>query len=598
MGSPRKTKEVPFLRPVSPQRIFLVIGTVFGLIFLFITPPFQVADEPQHFYCAYLVSELGFFRLVELNKDEKPLGNEWSTIGASLPSSLAYLVDGSDMVSVHKQGHRKIQVDRITSLMSLPLYPGRREYLPVAPYPPIAYFPQATGMALGRFVGLPPLVLFYLGRLFALAAWIGIVYLAIKKTPLLKWTFCLLALMPMTLSLAPSLSSDSLTSGISFLLIAYLLFLAYDKRKSTVNRQDIYTLFFLSIILALCKAVYVPLVFMFFLIPTSKFESKKKYFLTFASVLTAGIAAYLIWGYLVSTVIGPGPTISLERHAVDSPPFSNVSRPEQVAFILSHPGHLVDVLVNTVSIFWSYLLNTFVGLLGWVDTWLPSWIPYVYIAALVGVAFLDDSTEMVSLKARLFSLAIFSGIVFASLFYIYTGWNSVGADLVEGFQGRYLIPIAPAFFFALGKSNFKPKTRRWIPSAVISFSIIILSTTVYSVVERFYLETPLTFTIDQLEYTKDDFVFIKGWAIDRTSDSTASAVLVNIDGKSYQMRYGGDRSDVASVMNKPSYRYSGFEARIPADEIGKGRHALYLEVVTRNRNSYEVPKRKVIFKLD
>lgn len=597
MGFSRKASETTNRKTIPPQRAFLVLGSFFGLILLIVTPPFQVADEPQHFYYSYLVSELRFLSLVELNKDERPLGNDWYPLGAMLPSSLAYLVDGSEMVAIHKQAHRKTQVSKITSLLRLPLRPSSREYLPVAPYPPIAYVPQAAGIAAGRLIGFSPLALFYLARTCALGAWITLVYLAIKKTPLLKWTFCLLALMPMTISLAASNSPDSLTSGVSFLLIAYLLQLAYDQRKGAVNKRDMYYLLVLSIVLTLCKAVYLPIVFLFFLIPLNKFENKRKYFLAFGLVLSASVAVYFLWNLLVEAVVVPGPTISLLRHAVDSPPFSNVSRKEQIALILSNPGYFIDVLVNTFSTLWVFLLNTLVGLLGWVDTWLPSWVPYFYIGMLICTSLLEDSNEMISPKARIISFAILASVVLTSLAYIYTGWNSVGSEIIQGFQGRYLIPVAPVFFIAFINTWFRFKFTRQAAIPSISFAIVILSITTYHVVERFYIETPLTFNIDQFEFSQGDFVFVKGWAIDRTSDSIAAAVFIDIDGTLFRARYGDERTDVADVMKKPLYRYSGFEARIPVSEIGKGQHSIQINIVTRDKDSYDVPKRKVMFNI-
>ena len=44
-----------------PQKVFLFLGGFFGIIFLLITPPFQVPDEFQHFLQAYNLSE-GRFR--------------------------------------------------------------------------------------------------------------------------------------------------------------------------------------------------------------------------------------------------------------------------------------------------------------------------------------------------------------------------------------------------------------------------------------------------------------------------------------------------------------------------------------------------------
>lgn len=577
---------------LSPERAFIILGSIFGLLFLLVIPPFEVPDEPQHFYRAYQVSELGFFRIVELNKDEKPPGNAPSKYGAMLPKSLAVVVDGSEVATIRFQPDRKVQLSKLAALFHLPLDPRNREYLPVAPYPPIAYVPQAIAIALGRIGGLPAVVLFYLGRIFALGAWIALTYLAIRITPILKWTFCLLALMPMTVSLGASISPDSLTFGVSFLLTALLLYWIFDQKKETIGKSDLGLLLLLLIVLTLCKAIYILLIFLFLLIPRKKFDSKGRFYLSFTLALASGVAIYFLWEYVATAIVVPGPTISLLRHAVDNPPFPNVSAQKQIAFILSNPGAFMDILLNTYSVLGGYLLNTFVGLLGWVDTWLPSWVPYAYVASLAVASLLESSGRKITMKARLLSFAIFVAVGFISLVYIYISWNSVGMKYIAGFQGRYLIPVAPVFFLIFQNQRIRWK---WLPllmPALMIFVGVTLSVTTYTLVERFYKETPPTYRIDEIISSKSgDFMIVRGWAIDQTSDNVAAGIEVEIDGKLFQARYGIERPDVVDSLRKPAYRYSGFEAQIPASQFGRGQHSLALRILTRDHKSYVVPER-------
>ena len=61
--------EVPAAPPaLSAERTFLLCGGLLGLVLLLLVPPFQVPDEPQHFYRAFQTSELRFLTLVALNK--------------------------------------------------------------------------------------------------------------------------------------------------------------------------------------------------------------------------------------------------------------------------------------------------------------------------------------------------------------------------------------------------------------------------------------------------------------------------------------------------------------------------------------------------
>jgi len=67
---------------LHPERIFIFVGLLFGLLFLIVTPPFQAPDEPAHFFRAYEISDLGI--IAERQGD---------SVGDFLPQSLTVIVD-------------------------------------------------------------------------------------------------------------------------------------------------------------------------------------------------------------------------------------------------------------------------------------------------------------------------------------------------------------------------------------------------------------------------------------------------------------------------------------------------------------------------
>src|SRR5262245_31241124 len=66
-----------------PEVAFWRLGLVFGLLFLVITPPVQVSDEPVHFYRAYYLAS-GKLRAVRIGD----MG-----VGAELPRSISATID-------------------------------------------------------------------------------------------------------------------------------------------------------------------------------------------------------------------------------------------------------------------------------------------------------------------------------------------------------------------------------------------------------------------------------------------------------------------------------------------------------------------------
>ena len=133
---------------MRPDRFFLLAGLLYGLVFLFATPPFQVPDEPAHFYRAYAVSE----------------GNPSSQraeggLGAVLPASLEELGAAyKEELAFHPE--RRIAPERILRSLEVPLEPERRrfvDYRTSAQFTLVPYLPQAAGIAAARWLGAPAL---------------------------------------------------------------------------------------------------------------------------------------------------------------------------------------------------------------------------------------------------------------------------------------------------------------------------------------------------------------------------------------------------------------------------------------------------------
>jgi uncharacterized membrane protein len=584
---PRRWRHLALI--LSPERVVLLLGLAFGLPLVFLTPPFQVPDEPSHFYRAFQTSELRPLSLVALNKGFRR--------GTLLPKSLPALVDASDVAAVRFQVHKKVTPEKFLAMRHAPLNPNDREYVPILPYPPLGYLPQAVGIALGRLAGSSPLVLFYLARLCALAAWLALVVLAVRTTPVLKWTYVLLALMPMTLYLAASTSADSVVIGASFLLSARLLSWAYDATKERIGRADIAFVIGVAVVVALSKALYLPILLMFFLVPWRKFETRTRYVLTFCVIIGVSLAAYLGWETLSRWAATPGPALDLTRHVVDGSYAPGSSAPRQIAFIRSHPWALVSAIATTVSapkvLF--YYLNSFVGMLGWLDVLLPTWLPFAYLAVLIVVSLASGSPAAVGWTDKALALAAFGGAAVAGMIFMYVIYSTVGMGVVVGFQGRYLIPAAPAAFLVLHNHWKRWRLGNVATVALVAFMVTTISIAGYRLVDRFYVGEVPSYAIEAANVPPGRGVLIiTGWAVDRATRAVAGSVEVELDGRYYRARYGVERAELVRRLG-PSYQFSGFEAQIPLAEVERGRHTIALRITGKGEQSYVIPEPKVIF---
>lgn len=459
---------------VRPEYAFLGLALLFGLGMVVVTPPFQVPDEPQHLYRSYQIAELNLFKY----KDDVPKS----------------LVDLSAICNRMKfMAHEKTSRKEILALDSIQLNPGIR--VPAeSPNYILPYLPQALGIATGKLFNLAPLWMFYLGRVFNLLASVILIFLAIRTTPVMKWLFFLLSIMPMTLYQFGSLSYDAMTISLSFLMIAVILNMALNEDK-VIRTKDLVILFLIALALASAKPPYYILAFTFLIIPMKKFGSWKKFWMTFA-----GLAATVL---IVSQLYSPGRQFfekfrSPEAPATEVPqpspapespkqvtaPAANTQPatqpqqkpaqqqpvqqqpiqqqpvqqappvaynpfdpPAQIKYILDDPIRYMGVILDTFGKFIGLYQISFIGLFGWVDTPLPPFMVYSYLLVLLIIA-LTTPTKRINLilwkKGILLGLFLAGFVLIETAMYVYC--NPVGCNPITAVQGRYFIAFGPLLF--------------------------------------------------------------------------------------------------------------------------------------------------------
>ena len=451
------------LRNIKPEKAFLIIALIFGVAFLVSTPPFQVFDEPEHFYKAIYLGE-GHVLPVK----------EGYGAGIYVPQSAFESI--RTFQNLPSRSENKVDLNDIKSLLKVHFNDKYKVFMDMSgksiiTYSPAPYLASAVFIDAAKLLNPSPLILMYMGRLANLLVWILLVYMAIKIIPVHKWVLMLLALMPMTIFQGASLSADSFTIGVSFLLIAFILKLRFD--EDLIVKRDIYILFLLSLMLALSKPIYILLMALIFIIPASRFENRKKMFLTFTLLLGLVLTVILIWNLLTS-----GFFVSFQ---------SQVSVRGQTAFILAEPLSALSAILNSLALNWKDYLLMFVGNLGWGDTPLPFSLVCIYIFMLILTAILDKSEVKIKFKDKLAFLLIFLSL-FISIFVLeYLTWTPVGKTVVDGVHGRYFIPFAPLLLLLVYNKRFDYDIEKGFNVVIIIFILITLSIALLEIIKRFYV---------------------------------------------------------------------------------------------------------------
>ncbi len=441
------------LENFGTEKIFITLFFLFGVIILFMRPPYRLMDEPVHFARAWQISEGIFLSPLKTQTEQGPDRNfGWKNCSpeaateklysASVPASLfpdEFLFEIEDDSTL-----RKFSFDALKKFLSTPLNSGEREPIQIpntGVYPPPTYLPQALAALLGRILNLNAGIIYYLMGLSGLIFVTACVWWSMKFLPEAKPLIFLLAMLPMFLVEAASTSADAVTFGVCFLGTAWLLSLRNSTEK--FSRAEIFGLIILSIMLACAKSVYGTILLLYFLIPRERVGSLKKFLGLGATILFLNLFVSLAWSWLAVGSTGVElATLSQYSGA------ENVDVAAQKIFVAEHPTAFFSAMINMLFVAKFYLWFSFMGVWGANGEF---FLPILFYFAYSMVLIFFTLTNELRLKFGERGVLIFAAAVsMLGFFFVhYLKWSPVGAEYVRGVQGRYFIPIAPMILFAL-----------------------------------------------------------------------------------------------------------------------------------------------------
>jgi uncharacterized membrane protein len=435
--------------------VTIVLGAIGAIPLVFLTPPFQVPDEIQHFYRAYEISEFRIRAQVQNGVAGDAIPNSM----IHLSSSLIYSPDGGISYPVSPT-----PLSKSLSYLSTPLQAGDRAFARfpgAAYYSPLAYLPQALGIVVARSMGLGPLYLLYFGRLFNCLCALMLLAWAVYRIPFGKEIVMLVGLLPMSFYLFASLSADA--SVISCALLFTAIMISAESRGKW-NRPDIVVASIAGAIFCSVKPVYAPLLIAG-LIPGLFHRSQV------ANTLRAHVTILL-------TALGlTAGWVAITRSAMTLP-ISGANPPLQIHFILNHPVTFAHTIVHSLTIGnLAFYYVGCIGLLGWADLKLQPHLAYL----LPWVSFFLVWLFGPKLKARItifqslwYLLLVFlSGLLVMTALYV--TWCRVGQGTIEGVQGRYFIPVFALAGIALLRwaRGWSPKGGEWLALAGLAAMILL-----------------------------------------------------------------------------------------------------------------------------
>ena len=453
------------IKDFSLEKLFVLIALFFGVLYVFILPPFQSVDEGMHFFRTYQISEGNFLA----KKIDGKVGDE-------IPLSLS---DFYDMYTPFiKNIDKKTNLAQMKNNFQLQVNDREREFTQftnTALYSPVCYISQLPGVVAGKLAKLSLGGIYYLGRLSNLIAYCLLVFFALRITPFFKCPMFLLALMPMSLSLAGAYTCDVAVLGLNFLWMAVILKTMTLPQTVKFTNKWIITLAVLGVLIALSKS-YILLLPLIFLLPPRLFNTRKDYFISVLGILAVAFAGLAYWSFCIKG-------LSLDMN--DS--FANSAM--QMEFIKTHPLAYILVLIKTFFVKTPRLLITMIGVLGWQDTKLD-WITYIAYPVLIYFAVCADNFDF---KLEKWQKVLIGAVLIAGTVITYTSlyimWSPVGNSVVLGLNGKYFIPLMLPLCLIFKNSIAKYDYEK-VKLAIIIAVILILASSELSLLHRFYNITP------------------------------------------------------------------------------------------------------------
>ena len=437
-----------------------------GIIFTFAVPPFQKPDEIAHFLRAVALSDGQFTCNYE---DERSYFNipfkyfrYLSEIGARRIGS--HYEEKFFTEDLKKAESRTYEED------------GKIEY-GFCSLPFVGYIPASTGILIGDLFNSISVEL-YLARFFNFLIFFFLLIWSYKRLEdsKLKWVILSYAMIPMVTHQVSAVGYDAMQLAITPVIFSLLIdFL----RRAEIKKKDLLTFFISMILLLVIKPGYYFLCLLYFLIPWRKITKEKKKYL----LITLIYCLFCILSAVFYLKLDTSSDFVNTRRNIDA--YAQLS-------LLKSPEFFFNLVRNTINNNLAFYIRSFIGIFGWLDYGLFEviYLLYIFYWAFLAYAIKDDVANIVKKRISLvtiilgITLFLLIGFLFGS---IYLTWNTIGATVIEGVQGRYFLILFPYFimFVSLLIKLFE-SNKKFKMTTIVLFVVCLLFAILHVIYKRYY----------------------------------------------------------------------------------------------------------------
>jgi uncharacterized membrane protein len=406
----------------------VLLSAVFGSVIIAVTPPLRGPDETAHFLRAYGIAQgdvvpsiqddlgrKGIFLPAAFHRDFS-LFDRWQSTGRGEGVPFEQVIDA------FRQRPVETEVSAAESTAVFVAYAGSEGYSPAA------YLPQAAAALLARAAGLGFVATFYLMRLAGLALMTAVVAYAVTRTPVLKWAFVTIAMLPSALYARAVINADAAAFAFGLVVVAAFLRAVSGSPMGAPGTRSGWML-----LCVLSKPPNLAFMLLEWLRPQTTGGWRVAAVATFPA-----LAAALVWSAVSSADVAAWRLVELTGTAAQE-----FNPGWKLHFMLAHPLEFPAAVIGMFrAMDGAEFLRQLIGVLGLFDTVLrPS--AYAAIGLLLAATLVSPLPCAARLPAALAAgiTALVYGLAILLIFYVI--WTPVHADQVWGVQGRYFVPILP-----------------------------------------------------------------------------------------------------------------------------------------------------------
>ena len=450
--------------------LFTLMAISFGLTFWLIITPMSPPDETIHYEYSFQMSNY------MMGKDHLIFDAEYQNYGAMA-------------------GHRNVSAsyERLINKINRPLHLDNKDVkmnFDIDEAYKICFVPQALGITVSRLLNWNMLRTFYTGRLFNLIFYVICVYIAIRKTPVHKLLFGILATLPIFMQQAASFSYDCYINGLTFVIIACLMKWMYQEEQ--IDRKELAFVFIVNLLIAPIKVVYGLFSFLYWFVPQERFGSRRNKII--GTLIVTAPAMYqltiLLFPLIFRILRKIFETLFLNRVEAETIgnaiPLFKEGEIYTFSYVMAHPMEAIELLLRTIRYFlktWFYA--SFGRALSGNTLILPTYLVHSILALLVISALREEEyTESILFKIVVLGMCAFGGLMMVGGMLV--SWTEIdqeiiedyGGPIIQGIQGRYFSPFLPYLFPILSNRKIRI-SKKADPYILFAFILLVFEVIVY-----------------------------------------------------------------------------------------------------------------------